>query len=102
MAYSIHIICSVVRGKLVSQGADDIIENLVYDSRRILQPHSSVFFAIKTEHNDGHKYLLGAHKKGVRNFIVSEAPSKQLADSNVILVDDTLEALQALAAFHRK
>ena len=102
MGYSIDTICSVVRGKLVSQGADDTIENLVYDSRRILQPLSSIFFAIKTEHNDGHKYLLSAHKKGIRNFIVSETPDKQLADSNVILVDDALEALQALAAFHRE
>jgi len=102
MGYSIHRICSAVRGKFASQGSDDTIENLVYDSRRILQPGSSLFFAIKTEHNDGHKYLLSAYKKGIRNFIVSETPTKPLTDSNVILVDDALEALQELAAFHRK
>ncbi|MGZ3881049.1 MAG: bifunctional UDP-N-acetylmuramoyl-tripeptide:D-alanyl-D-alanine ligase/alanine racemase [Flavisolibacter sp.] len=102
MGYSIHTICQVVQGKFVSQSSDVNIENLVYDSRRILQPVSSLFFAIKTVHNDGHKYLVGAHKKGIRNFIVNEAPSKDLAESNVILVDDTLEALQELAAFHRE
>ncbi|MBO9683966.1 MAG: bifunctional UDP-N-acetylmuramoyl-tripeptide:D-alanyl-D-alanine ligase/alanine racemase, partial [Flavisolibacter sp.] len=101
MAYSIQTICSVVQGKFISQDADDEIENLVYDSRRILQPLSSLFFALKTEHNDGHKYLLSAHKKGIRNFIVSKQPTQQLSDSTIILVEDTLDALQELAAFHR-
>lgn len=101
MAYSIQRICSVVQGKFISQHADDKIENLVYDSRRILQPSSSLFFALKTEHNDGHKYLLSAHKKGIRNFIISNQPIQQLNDSNVILVEDTLDALQELASFHR-
>lgn len=99
MAYSIQRICSVVQGKFISQHADDKIENLVYDSRRILQPSSSLFFALKTEHNDGHKYLLSAHKKGIRNFIISNQPIQQLNDSNVILVEDTLDALQELASF---
>lgn len=102
MAYSIQTICSAVKGQLISFHSDDLVENLVYDSRRILQPSSSLFFALKTEHNDGHKYLPGAYKKGVRNFIVSNKPDKGLADSNTILVEDTLQALQDLAAFHRK
>lgn len=102
MAYSIQTICSAVKGQFISQYADDKIENLIYDSRRILQPSSSLFFALKTEHNDGHKYLLSAYKKGIRNFIVSNPPADELIDSNIILVDDTLNALQKLASFHRK
>jgi alanine racemase len=101
MAYSIQTICSVLQGKFISQYADDQIENLVYDSRRILRPSSSLFFALKTEHNDGHKYLLSAYKKGIRNFIVSYQPTQQLNDSNILLVEDTLNALQKLASFHR-
>ena len=101
MAYSIQTICSLVKGEFLSQYSNDRIENLVYDSRRILQPTSSLFFAIKTEHNDGHKYLASAYKKGVRNFIVSEPPKDKPADTNIILVEDSLEALQELAAFHR-
>lgn len=102
MAYSIQTICSAVQGKFISQHNDDRIENLVYDSRRILQPSSSLFFALKTKHNDGHKYLAGAYKKGIRNFIVSSQPAQQLEKSNVILVEDTLTALQELASFHRQ
>ena len=102
MGYSVQTVCSVVQGKLISQASDDNIENLVYDSRRILQPTSSLFFAIKTESNDGHKYLLSAHKKGIRNFVISESNKTDLKDSNVILVEDTLDALQQLAIFHRE
>jgi alanine racemase len=101
MAYSIQTICSVIKGQLISQRSDDRIDHLVYDSRRILQPSSSLFFALKTEHNDGHKYLLNTHKKGIRNFIISEQPGIELSDSNIILVEDTLAALQQLAQFHR-
>lgn len=98
--YSIQTICSVVSGSFLSFHSDDEIENLVYDSRRIPQAQSSLFFALKTEHNDGHKYLNDAFKKGVRNFIVSEETNK-LKDCNIIKVEDTLTALQQLAAFHR-
>jgi Alr-MurF fusion protein len=101
MAYSIQTFCSIIQGEFISQYGDDKIENLVYDSRRILQPSSSLFFALKTARNDGHKYLASAHKKGIRNFIVSEKPEKELTDSNVILVEDTLYALQELASLHR-
>lgn len=101
MAYSIQTICSVVQGKLISQSFDVQIEYLVYDSRRIQQPSSSLFFALITDHNDGHKYLLSAWKKGIRNFVVSEQPQQELKDSNIIIVNDTLDALQELASFHR-
>lgn len=101
MGYSIQTICSVVQGKLIFQGPDVRIEHLVYDSRRIEQSSSSLFFALISEHNDGHRYLLNAWKKGIRNFIVSEAPQQELKDSNIILVNDTLDALQELAGFHR-
>jgi Alr-MurF fusion protein len=102
MGYSIETICSIVQGKLISRSSDEKIDNLVYDSRRILQPSSSLFFAIKSDRNDGHKYLASAYKKGIRNFVISETPVTELADSNVILVEDTLEALQELAVFHRE
>jgi alanine racemase len=100
--YSIQTICPVIEGKFILQSSDDGIEHLVYDSRRIQQPASSLFFALKTSHNDGHKFLSDAYRKGVRNFIVSEpADYTALIDCNIVLVDDSMEALQKLAAFHR-
>ena len=98
--YSIQTICSVVQARFLQRDADDMIDSLVYDSRRIQQPAAALFFALKTGHNDGHRYLADAYKKGIRNFIVSEAPG-ELAEANVLLVEDTLDALQDLASFHR-
>lgn len=81
------------------QGGDREIRHLLYDSRRIQHPETSLFFAIKTAHNDGHRYLSEACQKGVRAFVVSEAVV--LEDAVVIQVEDTLAALQKLAAWHR-
>ncbi|MBD0296739.1 MAG: bifunctional UDP-N-acetylmuramoyl-tripeptide:D-alanyl-D-alanine ligase/alanine racemase, partial [Flavisolibacter sp.] len=78
------------------------IVHLVHDSRTITFGASSLFFALKTVHRDGHLFIQDAYKKGVRNFIVSEqVDTASLADCNIIMVSDVLEALQNLAAFHR-
>jgi len=100
--YSIQTICSVVEGAFISQSSDDTIEHLIYDSRRLQQPSTSLFFALKTSYNNGHKYIADAYKKGIRNFIVSEqVDPNNIAGANIILVDNTLLALQQIAAFHR-
>ncbi|MBB1285423.1 bifunctional UDP-N-acetylmuramoyl-tripeptide:D-alanyl-D-alanine ligase/alanine racemase [Flavisolibacter sp. BT320] len=96
--YLISTICTILKGQLV-QGGEWEIRHLLYDSRRIQHPETSLFFAIKTAHNDGHRYLSEAYQKGIRAFVVSEEVA--LEDAVVIRVDDTLAALQALAAWHR-
>lgn len=101
--YSISVIGKAMNGYFLQQANDDRIIHLVYDSRRLQQPATSVFFALKTEHNDGHKYVYDAYKKGIRNFVISDAMGvKNLSGSNIIRVEDTLKALQELAAFHRR
>ena len=100
--YSIQTIYEVIGGKFISYQPGSEIEHLVYDSRRIQQPSSSLFFALRTAHNDGHRFIPDAYKKGVRNFVVSENINAQgLQNATIILVSDTLLALQNLAAFHR-
>lgn len=101
MGYSIPHICEIVGGSFISKTDDTVIEHLLYDSRRIQQPAYSLFFAIVTEHNDGHRFIHDAYKKGVRNFIVSRKIDTQ-PSANIILVDDCLTALQKLAAYHRR
>jgi alanine racemase len=63
----------------------------------------SLFFALVTPGNDGHRYIVQAHKQGVRNFVVQqEVPAEEIPESNIVLVPDTLQALQQLARFHRQ
>ena len=94
-------ICRVTGGEIIAGAGSDGIEHLVYDSRRIQQAPSSLFFALKTAHGNGHRFLLEAWERGVRNFIVQDNPEKDLPESTIIRVPDVLTALQSLAAFHR-
>jgi Alr-MurF fusion protein len=102
MSYSIGQVCNVISGTFLYQSNNVNIEHLVYDTRKIQQPEDSLFFAIITQQNDGHKYLADAYERGIRNFVISKAhEAESLKECNVIIVKNTLEALQKLAAFHR-
>lgn len=97
--YLTGTIAEIVGGKLKGSAAVEI-EQLVYDSRRIQDPQTTLFFAVKTAHNDGHRYVNDAYEKGVRAFVVSEPVLVE--EATVIWVNDTLGALQSLAAYHRR
>lgn len=79
------------------------IQTLEYDSRKIRQGETSLFFALAGV-RDGHLFVADAYRHGVRNFVLSKTDLDvgQYTDCNFIWVRDTLEALQALAAFHRR
>lgn len=72
-----------------------------FDTRKIIVPNRSLFFALSGNKNDGHKYVQAAYDKGVRNFVVSKEV-EQKDDANYFIVDNTLKALQKLATYHRK
>lgn len=79
------------------------IEELATDSRNIEHPEAALFIAIKTNLRDGHIYLADAYAAGVRCFLVAQQVEvAELQDAQIILVKDTLVALQQIAAGHRK
>ncbi|MDR1499395.1 MAG: bifunctional UDP-N-acetylmuramoyl-tripeptide:D-alanyl-D-alanine ligase/alanine racemase [Tannerellaceae bacterium] len=86
------------------QDANVNINILLTDSRRLSSAEQSLFFALKTKSNDGHRYIRELYNLQVRNFVVSEMPQDAIAmpGANFLLVKDTLRALQKLAAQHRK
>lgn len=67
------------------------------DSR--LASEDSIFFALKGDKNDGNAYAEQALKKCPYAVIDNEAYKKS---DRCILVDDALDTLQKLAAYHRK
>lgn len=103
MLHSIKDITKIVNGKLLNGVAVDVqIAHLLLDSRQILYPQASLFFALKGKHHNGHKYITDLYKKGVRNFVVSEQQNYTAYEgAHFIFVKDTLKALQNLAASHR-
>lgn len=103
MEYAIKEIAGIIGAK-TNQLHEGSISLLLTDSRRLSFPEQSLFFALKTKTNDGHKYIQELYKLRVRNFVVSDMPqdSASMKDANFLVVKDTLKALQKLAATHRK
>jgi alanine racemase len=84
-------------------GKDAEISSFLTDSRNLSEPSGTLFFALRTRHNDGHKYIPELAGKGVYNFVVQQYPPEfgRLTGCNFLLVPDTLAALQQLAGHCR-
>ncbi|ASU34968.1 bifunctional UDP-N-acetylmuramoyl-tripeptide:D-alanyl-D-alanine ligase/alanine racemase [Mucilaginibacter xinganensis] len=76
------------------------ISTLLTDSRRISNPAGGLFFALSGRRN-GHEFIAEAYAGGVRNFVVKHGTDIKAPESNFLMVDDVLAALQTLAAYHR-
>lgn len=76
------------------------INSVITDSRSLCELSHSVFFALHTSTNDGHNYIPELAAKGVTLFVVERIPEE--VDAQFIVVDDTLAALQQLAADWRR
>ena len=102
MSYFISHIAKTI-GANAEIVADNSIDYIFFDSRKIFYPATSLFIALKGPRRNGHSFLPELYKKGVRNFIVCEEIKKEdFPGSNILHVKDGLKALQQLAAFHRK
>jgi alanine racemase len=110
MGYSIAYINAVVGGRLFIGGstgpdpvpgsADTLIEHLLLDSRRLIFPATSLFFALRGTRRTGDQFAKELYKRGVRNFVLEQ--ETDLPGANQIIVKDTLAALQRLVAEHRR
>jgi len=65
----------ILGDRLTVIGNDDLdIRHLLIDSRQLgADPAATLFFAIKTDHNDGAKYIPELQAKGVRAFVTEDA-----------------------------
>lgn len=99
------------------------IQHLLTDSRQLgADPAHTMFFALKTNRNDGAKYVQDLYIKGVRVFVVQDEEcamdgaecsddasrvvpqmrdAQCAAETVFLIVNDTLQALQDLAAYKR-
>lgn len=100
--YYINDIAEVLSGELIKESGGKI-SYLLIDSRKVLFPRESLFFALRGIRNDGHIFLQDLYKIGVRNFVVEEFPKKQedYPRANFIKVKNSFTALQQLVTWHR-
>ena len=112
MNYSIEKITTLIGARRIGT-ADANIHWLLTDSRSLCFPEETLFFALKTGRNDGHKYIEDLYRRGVRNFVVESLTGRETeaspmgeglegaADANFLIVPSPLAALQRLAERHR-
>ncbi len=102
MSISIENITNLLNAKRIGS-ADAHIDWMLTDSRSLCFAEETLFFALKTKRNDGHKYIPELYERGVRNFVVSDLPQnvEAYADANFLQTDSPLKALQKLAEKHR-
>lgn len=78
------------------------ISILLTDSRKLVNPESTLFFALSGPRRDGHLFIPDLYKAGLRYFVVSEKiNAKNYPGAIFLTVDNVLTALQKLARFHR-
>jgi alanine racemase len=100
-AFTISHIAGVLNVNQFSKRHEAKITELVIDSRAVIDPEGSLFFAI-TADRDGHVFIKDAFANGIRNFVISNADYlNAYPDANYLLVVDVIAALQALAAYRR-
>lgn len=82
---------------------DDEINWLLTDSRTLSFANETLFFAIKTARNDGHKYIAELYDRQVRYFVVQKNDDYKTLYPNALFikVDNSLDALQTIAQQHR-
>lgn len=102
MQYTVKQIKNILKAEGRIVAPDNIVARLLTDSRSLSFPEETLFFAIRTRHGDGHNYVKELYGRGVNNFIVNHIEGfENLENANFIVVKDSLEALQALARYHR-
>jgi Alr-MurF fusion protein len=106
ISYSLSEINTIIDGQLTGSDItiDQQIRFLSFDSRTILSGKETLFFALKSDRDNGHRFIEDAIAKEVTAFVVEELPAKTQANSTAqfIVVKSPVAALQKLAAFHRQ
>ncbi len=103
MIYTVEEIAAIIKTPATVNPKAEITV-LLTDSRSLTFPERTLFFALETRNNDGHRYMRDLYDRGVRNFVARYVPEdmKDVSDVNIFVVSDVVRALQAIARTHRK
>ena len=76
MTYTIEKVTTLIGARRYGE-TEATIGWLLTDSRSLCFPEQTLFFALRTKRNDGHKYIDELYRRGVRNFVVESLPPSQ-------------------------
>ncbi|MXV52300.1 bifunctional UDP-N-acetylmuramoyl-tripeptide:D-alanyl-D-alanine ligase/alanine racemase [Pedobacter sp. HMF7647] len=100
--YTIQEIQAIIHADGVINHPETSIRTLSIDSRKLTDMEHALFFALKGRRNS-HDFITDIYESGIRSFVIydKEFNVSAFPDANFLIVDDTLKALQLLAAYHR-
>lgn len=99
--YSPSEIAEITNGAIVRQGTDGLpVRRVVTDSRNIAS--GDLFVALTGEKYNGHDFVADAIAGGCKMICVRDSGKLPEGDYTVVLVDDTLNAYQKIAARARQ
>ncbi|TRX38098.1 bifunctional UDP-N-acetylmuramoyl-tripeptide:D-alanyl-D-alanine ligase/alanine racemase [Flavobacterium sp. ZT3R18] len=101
MNLPLYKITSILNAEYLGNSGDTIIENISIDSRSLQNGPQTLFFALVGRNTDAHLYLKDLITKGVRNFVVTHIPEGLEGKANFLIVENTLNGLQQIAAYYR-
>lgn len=102
--YTVEEIAKICEGEYIhGANSHEVVEHLCTDSRKVTHANTSLFVAIRGLYHDGHQFIEQAYSKGIRYFLIAGDTTITIhKDASYIQVNDTLQALQKLAAHHRR
>ena len=103
MTYTIEKVATLIGARRYGE-QDANVRWLLTDSRSLCFPEETLFFALRTKRNDGHRYVDELYHRGVRSFVVEDVPANydtNYPQANFLRVPSPLAALQRLAERHR-
>ena len=98
MKLTIKKILEITGGKLVCGNEEEIIEKYSKDTRTINQ--GECYVGIQGENFDGNKFYKDAFKLGAKACILDTFGSTDEEMGNIILVDDSVKAIQDIASYY--
>lgn len=100
MKLTLREIAFACSGKLIKEEPHTKILGISIDSRTL--DKGDFFIPIKGERFDGHNYISNAYQSGAVGTITQNPEHLREFDKNIILVEDTLKALNDIACYYRK
>ncbi|MFI3248353.1 MAG: alanine racemase [Rikenellaceae bacterium] len=99
MEYKLSDIAKITGGTL--KGCDQMVYEVVTDSRGSVAGSNSIFVAMQGVNHDSHDYISQMANRGVVAFMVEDESFGAIANISYVVVENSITALQKLAADHR-
>ncbi|MFR9619736.1 MAG: alanine racemase [Rikenellaceae bacterium] len=99
MRYRLSEIAKIAGGRLY--GADREVSGVVCDSRSFVGDEGAIFVAIEGRNHDSHTFISQMVARGIESFMVEREEACDSNEVSYLLVDNSIAALQRLAAHHR-